>query len=276
MAAGGGVGAVRKFGVFAASTGLAVAMMAGTGAATVSITPPQVVWADRLVAEVAQDRNVYGSHPTIVRWAEDGAGPAANRSVCSSFVTHVFERAYDLNGTVIRRWFGTANPKAITYAHVIESGRGFERIQTIAAIRPGDLIAIAYPPGSGPTGHVMVADGSPMGRAGSASMEPGLRQYELAVIDSSQSGHGFGDTRMRAGAHQTGVGRGTLRLYVAPDGTIGGYSWSTRAISRFYPTGERRLVVGRFTAPPTDNASRAGTGAADGDNATDDGGEAQP
>jgi hypothetical protein len=265
---------MRKLGVFAASIGLAVAIMAGTGAAAVS-PPPQVVWAERLVAEVAQDRNLYGSHPTIVRWSEDGAGPATNRSVCSSFITHMFERAYDLNGTVIRRWFGTGNPKAITYAHAIESGRGFERIRTIAAMRPGDVIAIAYPPGSTPTGHVMVADGSPTARAGSAPMEPGLRQYELAVIDSSQSGHGFGDTRMRAGVHQTGVGRGTLRLYVGPDGTIAGYSWSTRPISRFYPTGERRLVVGRFTVLPADDASRNDAGAADG-NATDAGGEAQP
>jgi hypothetical protein len=270
----GGIGAVQKFNVFAASIGLAVAIVAGTDAAAVSITPPQVVWAERLVAEVAQDRNVYGSHPTIVRWSEDGAGPATNRSVCSSFVTHVFERAYHLNGTVIRRWFGTGNPKAITYAHVIESGRGFEQIRTIAAIRPGDIIAIAYPPGGGPTGHVMVAEGSPTARAGSAPMEPGLRQYELAVIDSSQSGHGFGDTRMRAGAHQTGVGRGTLRLYVAADGMIGGYSWSTREISRFYSPDERRLVVGRFTALPADDASQNRTGGAD--YATDDGGEAQP
>jgi hypothetical protein len=156
----------------------------------------------------------------------------------------------------------------------IESQRGFQRVRTITAVRPGDLIAIAFPPGSGATGHVMIADSDPARRAGSAPMVPGLRQYELAVMDSSHSGHGFDDTRMRAGAHQTGVGRGTLRLYVMPGGTIGGYSWSTRAVSHFFPIGERPLVVGRFNTAPADDAS--GRGAAATDAGDDAGGMPQP
>ncbi|HXX39359.1 MAG TPA: hypothetical protein VEP50_14635 [bacterium] len=253
---------IKKVAVLAATIGLLVVISAGGSTAAVPAQSPQVLWAERLLREVAPDRNVYGSRPTIVRWAEDGKGPAANRSVCSSFVTHVFERAYGFNRIVIRQWFGKSDPRAIDYVRTIDAGRGFEPVLRVTAIQAGDVIAIAYPPGGESTGHVMLADGVAAPRVTTAPLEPGLRQYEIAVIDSSRSGHGFSDTRMLVGSRKTGVGRGTLRLYAAQDGMISGYSWSTRADSQFYPNNEHPIVVGRFTTP-TSSSLTAGAGGDD-------------
>jgi hypothetical protein len=242
----------KKVALFAFAVMLIASTPRGTVAA-VATRPPQIVWAERLVREVAADRNMYGSHPTIVRWIEDGAGPAINRSVCSAFVTHVLRRAYGFDDTVIRRWFGSGNPHAIDYAHAIGVDRGFDRVSKVSDIRRGDIVAIAYPPGSVPTGHVMFADGPAAARVATAPIEPGLRQYEIVVIDSSHSWHGPADTR--AASRTSGVGEGTVRIYAGPDGAIAGYSWSTRGDSQFYTNDKRRMVVGRLTAPPSDAVS---------------------
>jgi hypothetical protein len=231
------------------------AVLAGliASASAQTSTPPHVGWAERLVAEVAPADNFYGSHPTIVHWAEGGLR-ARNRSVCSSFVTHVFERAYGLRDPDIRRWFGHGNPQAIDYEQAIAAQRGFARVARVADLRAGDLIAFSEGPGHHPTGHVMIADGQARPHSATQPDEPGMVQYEIAVIDSSHSGHGSLDTRFADGGHVTGVGRGTLRLYANADGSVAGYTWSTKRISQFYPASARPLVFGRYTGVPANAA----------------------
>jgi hypothetical protein len=146
-------------------------------------------------------------------------------------------------------------------------------VARVGDVVPGDLIAIAYPPNSRPTGHVMLADETPVQRDAASPLHDQTLQYSLRVIDSATTGHGKNDPRGRPGADSsTGVGSGTIRLYARADGTIAGYTWSRRKRSPFYDINARPVVVGRLhavrghggvldreTAPLVDDASRAET-----------------
>ncbi len=204
--------------------------------------------AQTLVGEVAPANNVYGSRPTYVIWRESATDRVArNRSVCSSFVSHVLEWTFGYTASDIDAWFGRSFPQAIEYHATIVAGRGFAPVDSIGAIRPGDVIAIAYPAGSRPTGHVMIAASEAVARIATAPLEPGTQQFELAVIDSANSGHGKRDTRRNQdGTWTTGVGRGTLRLYGAPDGSVAGYAWSTSSHSLFRSVADRKIAIGRL------------------------------
>ena len=69
----------------------------------------------------------------------------------------------------------------------------------------------------------------------------------IAIMDCSSTGHGSSDTRyVSSGVWNTGVGRGIFRLYVAANGTISGYSWSTYSSSVYYRQTDRPLAVGRL------------------------------
>jgi hypothetical protein len=232
-------------------------------------------WAHLLVEEVPADRNRYGSHPTYVEWNDAGTGSGArNRSVCSSFVNHLLEHSFGYSASDIDAWFGKRVPQAVQYHDTIAAGHGFTLVNRIVDIRPGDIIAVAYPPGSKPTGHVMIAATRAAAHTASRPVESGTQQYEIGVIDSANSGHGPADSRLRAdGTWTTGVGRGTLRLYGREDGTIAGYCWSTSSHSAFRPADVRHPVVGRLDSAlvpkPSGAAGASTTGDDSGDNSDD-------
>lgn len=230
-------------------------MLACVASGAATVVPANVTWAERMVAEVQPEDNLYGSHPTIVRWTENGQ-EARNRSVCSSFQTHVFEKAFGLGEADIVRWFGLADPQAKDYYSAIVAHRGFSQLAHVEDLQPGDIVAVNYGTDHKPTGHVMMIDRVPAQHDSTAPVEPGFQQYEVAVIDSANSGHGSLDTRFAGGRHTTGAGRGTLRLYANPDGTVAGYTWSTKHISQFYPVADRKLAFGRYTGVPTTAAPK--------------------
>jgi hypothetical protein len=88
------------------------------------------------------------------------------------------------------------------------------RIDKLTDVRPGDVIAWRHiDPKPGSTGHVVIADGSPV-REGN--------QYRLTIIDSAKSGHA-NDTRKPG---QSGVGRGDVFITTDPAGRPTGYRWS--------------------------------------------------
>jgi hypothetical protein len=203
--------------------------------------------AEELVGKLAPERNVYGSHPTEVDWGDSATGrPASNRSVCSSFLSRLLGHAYEVTPEQLAAWTGHREPHARDYYAAVAAGRGFTRIETVDAIRPGDVVAIAYPPGSGSTGHVMLVDGFPEARDATPPLRAGTRQFALAVIDSSHSVHGPADTRGMPKRHGTGVGRGTFRLYADPSGNIVAYAWSLLPGSRLQDVRVRTLAIGRF------------------------------
>ena len=211
-------------------------------------SPEHLDWARRLVAGVTPETNLYASRPTIVTWTGvAGAAETRNRSVCSALVAHLFMQAYGYRAADFAGWLGARFPKAAGFHDAIAAGNGFDPVTRIADIRPGDVLAIKYPPGSRPTGHVLLAASRPEGRHATEPIVDGTRQYELSVIDSSHTGHGPTDTRHYAkGKFHSGVGEGLFRLYAGPDGKLVGYSWSVTKASQVYTPSERNLVIGRL------------------------------
>ena len=70
----------------------------------------------------------------------------------------------------------------------------------------------------------------------------------MRVIDSVRSGHGDLDTRHARdenGNDHDGLGEGVLRVYVAKEGMIAGYIWSTIG-TNFVSQSEKNMVIGRF------------------------------
>lgn len=262
-----GGGGARPAAVSAGKTSpTAVAAAPFTPAATSTIPSPTAAtapkgdlryWADRLVSEVAPDHNTYAAHPTTVTWASvDGARETQNRSVCSTLVATLIERADGYSEDDLVGWFGSTSPTAADFYAAVTSVRGFAPVKAIGSIVPGDIIVVQYPPGSHPTGHVMLVDGPPERLSPTAPRVAGTEQWVVPIIDSSTSGHGPSDTRaLPNGKFHVGVGRGTLRLYSGAGGEIVGYSWSPLSISKFISRQDRPIVVGRV-----DGSLRPGLG----------------
>jgi hypothetical protein len=104
-----------------------------------------------------------------------------------------------------------------------------DHIERVADLAPGDIIAWLEPPvkRSRNTGHVMVVDQAPV-----AGANPG--ELVVAIIDSSHSGHGHADARIRD--HRNGLGAGSIVLLVDSDGKPTGYRWSLAPHSVRYAT----------------------------------------
>ncbi len=78
---------------------------------------------------------------------------------------------------------------------------------------------------------------------------PGTQQWQVTVIDSSESGHGPTDTRYKKGSDgkdHDGVGQGIFRVYTDNQGGVAGFAWSTVAASKFRAPDDENLVIGRL------------------------------
>ncbi|HEX4966779.1 MAG TPA: hypothetical protein VF173_38570 [Thermoanaerobaculia bacterium] len=238
--------------------------------------PDLLEWARRLVAGVTPETNVYASRPTIVTWTGvSGASETRNRSVCSALVAHLMMQTYGYRPADFASWLGGRFPRAAGFHDAIAAGRGFDPILRVTEIRPNDVLAIKYPPGSHPTGHVLLAASRPVERRATEPIVPGSVQYELSVIDSSHTGHGPTDTRHYAkGKFHSGVGEGLFRLYAGPDGALIGYSWSVTKASEVYTPNERHLVIGRLNGQVKPTGHPGHVDAETGDDSSDD--DAEP
>jgi hypothetical protein len=210
--------------------------------------PAHLLQAELIANQIDRSHNEYAHQGCFIRWkGEDGATYYENRTDCSDFLDLLLEHTYHFTPAQMKAWTGRERPLATDWFETIRGGNGFEIISEVSSIRPGDVIAVKFPPGGADTGHIMIAAGIPRQRPATAPMEAGTDQWELAIIDSSKSGHGKEDTRrLPDGTFSRGVGEGTLRLYSRSDGTIAGYSWSVFAVSNFAPSTEHKIVVGRL------------------------------
>ena len=207
----------------------------------VSAAPPHLLWAERLVRDLRPEDNSYGGSPTVVQWrGVDGATRSKNRSVCSSFITALFRRAYGYDSDEVRRWLGRSTPKAINYYEAIGQANRFQPVRAVGLIQPGDLLASRQlNPTSTITGHTMLARSRAQPLAGC----PGsVCVYRLQVIDSSRSGHGADDTRRGS----SGVGMGTIQLQATRQGSVLAYRWSDLKTSRWRHATEEPLLIGRY------------------------------
>ena len=217
-------------------------------AAARSADPEHLYWASLEAANVAPQNNTYDSSPSYVHWAGVGGYSSyENRSKCASFLTSVLMQSYGWTSTDFKTWMSSTSPTADKYYAAINQQNGFSIVGNVSNILPGDVIAIMYPSGSTVTGHVMVAGSVATPRTSSSPVIEGTYQYEIQVIDSSQSGHGPTDTRLKGdGTWQPGAGIGVSRLYVDSSGALVGYTWSTYGNSQFYDLATRPIIVGRL------------------------------
>ena len=224
-------------------------------------TPAHLGWAKLLVDTVKPAANDYGD-PAKLSWqGSNGLAYSTNRSKCASLVTQLLEKAYDPDFV---GWFGCTSPHAAAYHDAIEVEDGFDLIESIDDVRPGDIVAIRYDDagctdlacgsfsGCTTSGHVAIVAALPTLRAPVSPLVAGTVQYAVTIIDSSSAYHGTGDTRYHSealGADDRGVGRGAMRLYVDsgdPGRPIVGHSWSNASGSPFQPLSKRDLVIGRY------------------------------
>lgn len=224
---------------------LSLFLLAGTAKAA---DPAHLFWAVDIATNVTPDKNMYDSNPSYIHWPDaNGVGAYENRTKCSSFITQVLMKSYGWTSAYFSNWMSSTSPTANKYYDAINQQNGFVIIDNINDIQAGDIIAIKYPSGSAVTGHMMMANGPATLRSPTLPLVTGTNQYQIQIIDSSQSGHGPTDTRLiEDGVYAPGAGIGISRLYADNAGVIKGYTWSTYYNSVYYDQNTRPIIVGRL------------------------------
>jgi hypothetical protein len=205
-----------------------------------------------LVRELRPEDTSYQHKQGYIIWkGENGSEGYQSHVDCSGLLNVLFERAYGITPNDFEKWLGKRRPLASEYFNAISQQQNFRAITAIGNVRPGDIIAIRYPPGTNDnTGHIMIVNEVPSRRKSSKPEIDGTEQWEVSVIDSSESGHGKTDTRRKPdGSFGDGVGQGVLRIYTDSSNQIVGYTWSTFAVSDYYDQNTRQLVIGRLQLP---------------------------
>ncbi len=218
---------------------LFVMMGSAVQAATTHLVTAQTLVSNLLISK----KNVYGSSPSTILW--NGASSEA-RTVCSTFMSLLLKHTYSYTDSYFSSWFGSTSPCAALYHDTINLQKGFQKITNVTQIQAGDVFAIKYFDGAANTGHVMLAAGAPHLRTATSPLVSGSTQYDIEVIDSSQSYHGKSDTRYTSG-QPGGIGKGVFRIYTDANGAIVGYTWSLESNSIFYSPAARDLVAGRLS-----------------------------
>jgi hypothetical protein len=215
--------------------------------------PPQVREAARLVRSVSAATSDYQHAVGPVVWPGDETGsPATCHTDCSGFLNALLKHSYGLTDEQLSADLNAKRPLAKHYFAAIEEHHSFQAIDLLTQAQPGDIIAVRYKdskPGEN-TGHVMLMAGTPRQRAASEPVVAGTIQWEVPVIDESESGHGLHDTRHLAeGGFRDGLGAGVLRIYTDRTGKIVGHSWSVTRKSKLRSREQRPLVIGRLEFP---------------------------
>jgi hypothetical protein len=205
-------------------------------------------WANSLVTNILPQDNSYQLGMDLVQWTgQHGATAYRCSTVCSGLLTQVLIQTYNYTSAYFRTWTGSSDPNSARYYNEVITHDHFTQINTVNQVAQGDFIFLKYPTGSGSSGHTMIVAAAPTVRTASTPVVSGTTQYEVSVIDCSESGHGSTDTRyISNGVWHTGVGKGIFRLYVNPSGSIVGYCWSTYSNSTYYTQSVRQLAVGRL------------------------------
>jgi glutamine amidotransferase-like uncharacterized protein len=206
--------------------------------------------AERLLRETSPETTTYKHNTPEVHWSDGGEDVSYCRTDCSGLLMALMEHCqpgkYD--ASVYQRWLGARRPNAARFYDAIAAERGFRLVPKLAELQLGDMIAIKFPAGSSNSGHTMLAADAP--RPCPSPVAPiidGVAQWQVTVLDASAAGHGPGDTRyLGDGKTRTGLGKGLLRLYVKPDGTIVGYTMSPDAKAPYHPVEIRPIAIGRF------------------------------
>lgn len=226
--------------------------LSGLGVASQTTKLSHLDLARILVREIRPENTSYQHKQGYIKWkGEDGADTYESHVDCSGLLNVLLERAYGVTSSDFEKWLGKHRPLASEYFDAIMQQQHFRAITAARNVRPGDIIAIRYPPGTNDnTGHIMIVNEVPSPRKPSKPEVEATEQWEVSVIDSSENSHGKTDTRRKAdGTSGDGVGQGIFRLYTNNSGEIVGYTWSTFANSDYYDQNTRHLVIGRLQLP---------------------------
>jgi hypothetical protein len=210
-------------------------------AQAIADVPPHLAAARQLLAAITPDRTEYRHKPSTISFRP---GEIECRTDCSGFITGVFQHAYAVSDDDIRTWLSSRRPLASTWHRAIKRSNRFTIVPRVEEWKPGDLIAIAYPKEAKDTGHTLFVNASPVKRQAARPLLEGTTQYEVEVIDVTGSPHSR-DTRRVDGKTHAGLGRGVIRVYANPDGTVAGHTWGLGSTSTLRPQAERNLLVGR-------------------------------
>jgi hypothetical protein len=176
--------------------------------------------------------------------------PYESHTDCSGFVDALLAHSYGFDQQVFRNVFGSGRPTAARYHDAILQQKGFHLIEHIQDARPGDFLAAKYLTRTDNTGHIMLVAARPVQiDRPKKPLIAGTIQWEVAIIDSSESGHGPMDTRHKKGVNgkdHDGLGEGILRIYSDGSGNVVGCAWSTLAASKFKSPQDEPLVIGRL------------------------------
>ncbi len=212
--------------------------------------PPQVREAVRLVRGVSASTSEYQHAIGPVVWPGEESGKrAACRTDCSGFINALLKHTYQFSDEQLSAMLQARRPLAKHYYAAIAAAHGFQAIASLQQAQAGDIIAVRYTNSKKGenTGHVMLMSGTPRQRPASEPVVAGTLQWEVPVIDESESGHGLHDTRhLSEGGFRDGLGAGVLRIYTDAAGKIVGHSWSVTRKSKFRSQSDRPLVIGRL------------------------------
>jgi len=146
------------------------------------------------------------------------------RTSCSTFLSAILRRTFDINSVVWAALFGKPSPRARDFAMTFERGL-LPPIRSVKDLRAGMLGAIRYDDDrGGMSGHCFIVSEPPVVHGTHGQWT----KYRLMVIDSCRTSHGIGDTRASTAG---GIGRGIMGLYADKTDKIVGYTWSLAADS---------------------------------------------
>ena len=201
--------------------------------------------AHSLLNAVKPEDTSYIHKNNVISWGADSK--AVCHADCSGLINALLLHSKFFSEEQLNKNMGSNRPLAKHYHDAIIHQRGFKEITKIDEVRPGDIIAIKYPPGSGNTGHVMLIASLPLKRNPTEPLVKNSIQYEIEIIDSSSSGHGASDSRrLDSGKYREGLGKGVYRIFTDEKGLFVGHTWSVYPTSKYYEMTIRNLVIGRI------------------------------
>ena len=176
-------------------------------------------------------------------------GSCQSHADCSGFLDALLMHSYGYSRDDFKRWFDSHRPSARRYHDAIVEQRGFQQIEHLAEVQPGDVLAVKYLHRSDNTGHVMlvadpphrIAPRRPVVRAPTSGK---CRSSTVRVLATARPTPAI--TAGADGKDHDGLGRGVLRVYSDSQGQVVGFSWSTAKASKFVAPDDEHLVIGRL------------------------------
>jgi hypothetical protein len=214
--------------------------------------PMRLQAAEALVDGLDHDHNKYDRNGLDVHWKDVDGYPINNvKASAGGFIDMVLVETDGFTTDDFKRLTGVQLPDGPQWFDAIDRAGDngpLQKVAKLADARPGDLIAVRFPPGRRTApGHVMMLAGDPVKRDATAPKVDGTTQWDVPVIDCSARDHGDKDTRqLEDGTSGQGVGRGMLRVYTSADGSTAGYAWDDSETADFRAKPDYGLVIGRI------------------------------